>query len=121
MLGGTLWSIISLFEYQISGGSKGGPKFFQFHAVYGKIWQNRMLAPCPLWRVGALPPLEGWRPHLWKFLDPPLLIYHFWNILLTLAADENCRSLSYRVEVQPLQRDTIRIFFPIFLKKILYS
>ena len=39
-----------------SGGSKGGgardappppqgPKFFQFHAVFGKIWQNRMLAP----------------------------------------------------------------------------
>ena len=22
-----------------------GPKFFQFHAVFGKIWQNRMLAP----------------------------------------------------------------------------
>ena len=21
-----------------------GPKFFQFHAVFGKIWQNRMLA-----------------------------------------------------------------------------
>ena len=36
-----------------SGGSKGvrgmrapwGPKFFQFHAVFGKIWQNHMLAP----------------------------------------------------------------------------
>ena len=24
-----------------------GPKFFQFHAVFGKIWQNRMLAPPP--------------------------------------------------------------------------
>ena len=23
----------------------GGSKFFQFHAVFGKIWQNRMLAP----------------------------------------------------------------------------
>ena len=22
-----------------------GPKFFQFHAVFGKIWQNRMLVP----------------------------------------------------------------------------
>ena len=22
-----------------------GSKFFQFHAVFGKIWQNRMLAP----------------------------------------------------------------------------
>ena len=28
-----------------------GSKFFQFHAVFGKIWQNRMLAPP--WRVGA--------------------------------------------------------------------
>ena len=22
-----------------------GPEFFQFHAVFGKFWQNRMLAP----------------------------------------------------------------------------
>ena len=22
-----------------------GPKFFQFHAVFGKFWQNHMLAP----------------------------------------------------------------------------
>ena len=55
-----------------SGGSKGGargtrapswgPKFFQFHAVFGKIWQNRMLAP----------PLGSWRPLLREILDPPL-------------------------------------------------
>ena len=32
-----------------------GSKFFQFHAFFGKIWQNRMLAPL----------LQG-------FLDPPL-------------------------------------------------
>ena len=44
-----------------SGGSKGGArdaprvsKFFQFHAVFGNIWQNRMLAP----------PIGGWRPLL---------------------------------------------------------
>ena len=47
-----------------SGGSKGGregrappwgPKFFQFHAVFGKIWQNCMLA-----RPGELaPPPRG--------------------------------------------------------------
>ena len=24
-----------------------GSKFFQFHAVFGEIWQNRMLAPPP--------------------------------------------------------------------------
>ena len=40
-----------------------GSKFFQFHAVFGKIWQNRMLAP----------PLESWRPLLGEILDPPLL------------------------------------------------
>ena len=28
-----------------------GPKFFQFHAVFGNFWQNRMLAPP--WGVGA--------------------------------------------------------------------
>ena len=38
------------------------PKFFQFHAVFGKIWQNRMLAP----------PLGSWRPLLGEILDPPL-------------------------------------------------
>ena len=53
-----------------SGGSKGargtlappwGSKFFQFHAVVGKFWQNRML-----------PPPESWRPLLGEILDPPL-------------------------------------------------
>ena len=39
-----------------------GSKFFQFHAVLGEIWQNRMLAPP--WRVGAL---------LGEILDPPLV------------------------------------------------
>ena len=36
-----------------SGGSKGS-KFFQFHAVFGKVWQNRMLASPP--RQLAPPP-----------------------------------------------------------------
>ena len=39
-----------------------GSKFFQFHAVFGKIWQNHMLAPPP----------ESWRPLLGEILDPPL-------------------------------------------------
>ena len=45
-----------------SGGSKGdrgtpaGSKLFKFHAVFGKIRQNHMLAS----------PLEGWCPHLGK-------------------------------------------------------
>ena len=53
-----------------SGGSKGGryervppgPKFVQFHAVFGKIRPNSMLAP-PL----------GLAPLLWESLDPSLL------------------------------------------------
>ena len=48
-----------------------GSKFFQFHAVFGKIWQNLMLAP---------PPPGSWRPHLGEILDPPLLL----NAALTL-------------------------------------
>ena len=39
-----------------------GSKFFQFHAVFGKFWQNRMLAPP-----------ESWRPLLGEILDPPLI------------------------------------------------
>ena len=42
-----------------------GPKFSQFHAVFRKIWQNRMLAPPPR-RVGV-PILQG-------ILDPPLKV-----------------------------------------------
>ena len=39
-----------------------GSKFFQFHAVFGKIWQNCMLVPPP----------GSWRPLLGEILDPPL-------------------------------------------------
>ena len=45
-----------------SDGSKGGsygPKFSQYHAVFSKIWQNRML--------------EGWRHLLRAILDQPLV------------------------------------------------
>ena len=37
----------------------GGPN--SIHAVFEKLWQNRMLAP-----------LEDWRPHLREILVPPL-------------------------------------------------
>ena len=57
-----------------SGGSKGGregrtpppsaSKFFQFHAVFGRIWQNCVFTPPP-WRVHA--------PPLGEILDPSLL------------------------------------------------
>ena len=54
---------------QTSGGSKGAEgraparqsRFFQFHAVFGKFWQTRM--------VGAP---EGWSPHFGEILEPPL-------------------------------------------------
>ena len=32
-------------QWQILRGCPLGSKFFQFHAVFGKFWQNRMLAP----------------------------------------------------------------------------
>ena len=37
-------------------------KFFQFHAVFGRIWQNCVFTPL----------LEGSRPHLGEILDPSL-------------------------------------------------
>ena len=40
-----------------------GSKFFRFHAVFGKIWQNRMLAAPYLWRVGAPTSGESWIRH----------------------------------------------------------
>ena len=60
-----------------SGGSKGGrrgrappgSKFFQFHAVFGKIRQIRMLAP----------PLGSWRPLLGEILDPLLMPSNFFK------------------------------------------
>ena len=30
-----------------------GSKFFQFHAVFGKFWRNRMLAPPPRRNPGS--------------------------------------------------------------------
>ena len=59
-----IWSYCVDWGYEISGGSKGGhrgrvppwgPKFFQFHAVFGKFWQNRMLAT----PVELAPPPQG--------------------------------------------------------------
>ena len=38
-----------------------GSKFFQFHAVFGKIWQNRMLAPP--WGVDAPFSGKSWIRH----------------------------------------------------------
>ena len=59
------------FSRATSGGSKGvqgtrapwGSKFFQFHAGFGKFWQNRMLGPAP----------GGLEPPPREILDPPLV------------------------------------------------
>ena len=84
-----------------SGGSKGGreersspprgSKFFQFHAVFGKFWQNRMLTP----------PLEGWRSHLGEMLDPPLIPLYKSPILLSFLC------LLVREDDIDLSRDNI--------------
>ena len=51
-----------------------GSKFFRFAvAVFGKIWQIRMLAPP-----------EGWRPHFGEILDSPL----YWNSFLLKVVSE---------------------------------
>ena len=66
----SLYSVCITVKYFFSGGSKGGregrppgSKSFQFHAVFGKIWLNHMLAP-----NGELAPL------LREILDPPLFL-----------------------------------------------
>ena len=54
----------------IIGGSRGGRngrmhppvEIIQFHAVFGKFWQNRALGP----------PSRGLAPNLGEILDPPL-------------------------------------------------
>ena len=66
-------SVGTISETVPSGGSKGvsrdapsptrWSKFFQFHAVFGQIWQNHMLAP-----PRELAPLLG------EILDPPLVL-----------------------------------------------
>ena len=35
-------------------------KFFQFYAVFGKIWQNRMLAPPPRGNPGSATSIHPW-------------------------------------------------------------
>ena len=63
-----LWEAQVLSSGRSKGGYEGrmppwGSQIFQFHAVFGKFWQNCMLAP----------PLGSWRPLLGEILDPPLL------------------------------------------------
>ena len=51
---------------RLQEGARNAPppsKFFQFYAVWGKFWQNRMLVP---------PPRGSWRPLLGEIVDPSL-------------------------------------------------
>ena len=43
--------------------SPGGPNSFNFMQFFGKIWQNRMLAPPPLPSVGAPTSEKSWIRH----------------------------------------------------------
>ena len=60
-----------------------GSKFFQFHVVLWKIWQNGMLA--------ASPP-GGMAPHPREILDPPLS--------LMCQLDEKLQCLCIKVSVE---------------------
>ena len=64
----------------ISGGSKGARvtrtppwvfKFFQFHAVFEKIWQNRMLAPPSRGNPGSATDYYKIRIKRWLFITSP--------------------------------------------------
>ena len=67
------YDLVDLYYSQGSGGSKGGrasltpppsaSKFFQFHAVFGRIWQNCVFTP-PLGGFTPPPPLgKSWIRH----------------------------------------------------------
>ena len=63
-----------------------GSKFFQFYAVFGKNWQNRMLGPP-----------ESECPHLGEILDPPLSrqwkIYQVAQVGVVQASMSRCFSI----------------------------
>ena len=46
-------------------------KFFRFHAVFERIWQNRVFMPTPPPPLPAPTP-GGFTSHLGEILDPPL-------------------------------------------------
>ena len=62
----------------------GATKFLGFHAVFGKIWQNRMLAP---------PPLPGVNVPLGEILDPPLHWYPCFELMVTSPLGTLIRTL----------------------------
>ena len=58
-----------------SGGPKGphAPKFSQFHAVFMKIWQNRMLAPPPSGNPGFAPDADNL--HFYFLVEKIILVF----------------------------------------------
>ena len=58
-------SLVDLTGARGTHASPWGPNFFQFHAVFGNIWQNRML-------VYSFP--QGWRLYLGEIQDLPLVM-----------------------------------------------
>ena len=54
------WMVLHLLFFTVAD---------QFHAVFGNIWQNRMLVTP-----------ESWRPHVGEILDTPL--FHNWIVAL---------------------------------------
>ena len=57
----------SLADLRGAQGTPQGSKFFQLHVVFGKTWQNRMLAPPPPWTVGD-PTSCNSMPLVWRGL-----------------------------------------------------
>ena len=55
--------------------SPPGSKFFQFHAVFGKIWQNRILAP-----PGELAPPPRENPGSAFYLSSLLYVKYDWKV-----------------------------------------
>ena len=83
-----------------SGGSKGGardarppwgPKFFQFHAVFGKFWQNRMLAPPR--GVGIPSSGKSWIRHWYVYFG---IEYIHFAIADVADVARKCKAVSFR-------------------------
>ena len=109
---------LSIICFQASGESKGGArdarpprgsKFFQFHAVFGKIWQNRMLAPP---RELAPPPRGNpWSATagVWKQKSYKLHNSHFGLlmcssasiVILTFQSDCEKKDSNFRTHTSP--------------------
>ena len=86
-------------------------KFFQFRAVFGKMWQNHVLAAS-----------EGWRTHLEEILDLPLGINNSIVILFSIITPECLQMMKYALKIENKKSSINQsIFFKENLKKKLFS